>query len=636
MIRRLTMAGLMIVTSIIAFAVPSPPAQALDNTPWRLPVTPPRCSTAQAESGNVDGCLLAFYEEPAATGWGTPPAPGVGEGWRWNGYWYNGSPALASWESTYIASNTTKIGGLNAGNLQTHVAVRSLFEGFLSEITANGYRVADASGYAFRCTSANGGWSCPSGSPSGLSNHAWGLAVDMNAGTNPIRSYTGIDGATACATPIQTDLPQWVIQTAERWGLYWGGYGWNSGCADTTTQRTSLNRDPPHFEFRGTPRQAAAIATYNLARDPNAFCRTVVNDTGLDTQQCNRSGRPGDGWRMPITVAAPAGAVAAMINLTATDAEGPGFLTLEDCGPRSGARSTSALTFSARVPIATMAVVPIGPDGRFCVYRRTAVHSIVDVVAYLGPNGEKFTPSAPTRLIDTRQSTPVTAVGERVVPTNDGASRITNIVSVNAAAPGFLRVGGCGSLTSADFSNLNYTDRTVRSNMALMDGNDTGACVYSMAQTDIVVDEIGKLDPQLGYGWQLAPPRRALDTRECADQWCKARPTERSVIRLDLNTEAPAAAIAITVTEANADGFITVGRCADLEGTTAPTTSNVNYVRGTTVTNMALVALDGGDMCIFTLAAAHVIIDVQATLAQNTSIGVISTPATRLHDSRLR
>ncbi len=624
----------MIVTSITAIGVPPPAVQALDNTPWQLPATPPRCTTAQADSGNVGGCLLAFYEDPAATGWGSPPSPGVGEGWTWNGYWYNGSPALAGWESIQIATNTDQVGGLRVGKLQTHVAAQALFEGFLDEIAALGYKVADASGYSFRCTSGKGGWSCPSGNPSDLSNHAWGLAIDMNAATNPIRTYSGIGGETACATPIQTDLPQWAIQTAERWGLYWGGYGWNNGCANTTTQRTSLYRDPPHFEFRGTPRQAAAIAAYNLAHDPNAFCRNVVNDAGIDTQQCNRTGRPGAGWRMPISVDAPVGAVAAMINLTATDGEGPGFLTLEDCAARSGTRSTSALTFSTGVSVATMAVVPIGPDGRFCVYRRTAVHSIVDVVAYLGPNGEKFTPSAPTRLIDTRESGPVLKGAERVVPTNDDATRITNIVSINANAPGFLRTGACGTLTTANFSNLNYADGAVRSNMALIDGNEAGSCVYSLAQADVIVDEIGTLDGQSGYGWQLAAPRRALDTRDCTDRWCHGRPAERGVIRLDLNTDAGGAAIAVTVTQANADGFITVGRCTDIEGTAGPTTSNVNYVGGATVTNMALVALDQGEMCIFTLAAAHVIIDVQATLVQATNIGVITVTPTRVHDSR--
>ena len=122
------------------------------------------------------------------------------------------------------------VAGFGPGWLETHRYAQPLFEGFLNEISANGYDVHGASGYSFRCTSGNGGWSCPTGDPDDLSNHAWGLAIDMNAGTNPIRRYDGIGGNTACQTPMQTDMPKWVIETAERWGLYWGGYGWSSGC----------------------------------------------------------------------------------------------------------------------------------------------------------------------------------------------------------------------------------------------------------------------------------------------------------------------------------------------------------------------------------------------------------------------
>ena len=237
----LTLGGVVAPTGVMGA---SPTARALDHSPWRLPVTPPRCSVADADSGDVADCLLAFYDDPADTGWGLPPAPGVGSGWEWSGYWYNGSPALASWEASTIGANDHTVAGLAAGRLETHVAAQALFEGFLDEIAANGYRVRDASGYSFRCTNGNGGWSCPSGDPSDLSNHAWGLAIDMNAGTNPIRSYAGIGGQTACATPIETDLPRWVIRTAEKWGLYWGGYGWSNGCADTTTQRTIVYTRP--------------------------------------------------------------------------------------------------------------------------------------------------------------------------------------------------------------------------------------------------------------------------------------------------------------------------------------------------------------------------------------------------------
>ena len=223
-------AAALTVAAVAGFVPASPAAHAVDDdTPWRLPVTPPRCSVSDADSGDVGDCLLAFYHDPSTTGWGVPPASGVGLGWAFSGSRYNGSPALADWESQQIGQNADAIGNLASGRVRTHRAAQPLFEGFLTEITARGYRVGDASGYSFRCTSGNGGWDCPSGDPDDLSNHAWGLAIDMNSGTNPIRSYSSQNGETACATPMDTDLPQWVIQAAERWGLYWGGYGWNSG-----------------------------------------------------------------------------------------------------------------------------------------------------------------------------------------------------------------------------------------------------------------------------------------------------------------------------------------------------------------------------------------------------------------------
>ncbi len=114
----------------------------------------------------------------------------------------------------------------------------------------------------------------------------------MNSGTNPIRSYGRVDGVTACRTPMDTDLPRWVIQTAQKWGLYWGGYGWSGGCSSLDVDRNSVTRDPPHFEFRGTPAQAATIAAFNLGNDPSRYCLDVVNSAGATVETCNRTGVP--------------------------------------------------------------------------------------------------------------------------------------------------------------------------------------------------------------------------------------------------------------------------------------------------------------------------------------------------------
>ncbi len=648
MLRSVLLAAALFATGTLSGVTPGSTAHALDNTAWRLPVTPPRCSTAQADSGDVAGCSLAFNHDPTTTGWGVPPAPGVGAGWNWNGHTYRGSPALADWERDQIGSNATKVGGLDAGELQTHVAAQALFEGFLTEISANGYVVRDASGYSFRCTSGNGGWSCPSGDPNDLSNHAYGLAVDMNSSSNPIRGYSGIDGQTACATPIETDLPRWVIETAERWGLYWGGYGWNSGCADTTTQRTSVYRDPPHFEFRGTPAQAAAIADFNLRNDPNRVCFEIVDDAGEATEACNRTGMPEAGWRLPVQLTPPTGAVAAMINLTVTRSTQPGYLTLEDCGPRSGTRETSAITYTAGQTIATMAVVPLADDGRFCVYRYSAVHSIVDVVAYLGSDGEPlwFEPTQPERLTDTRQLGSCTPLLEchdgpsgdlqrHLVPTTDNEARIANAAIVGGDRAGWAQAGQCDTVGEDHvYSNVNFSDRTPRSNLVIIEGGDSGACVFTFSQAHVIVDELGRLTTETGYGWELAAPERKLDTRLCTPQWCDQRPAANSLIRLDLGVDSPAAAVAITVTQTDNGGYVTVGRCDVLEGKAVQTTSNLNYGARETTTNLAIVELDAGEMCIYTAAAAHVVVDLQAQLVSDHGVGVLPVTPTRFHDSR--
>lgn len=105
--------------------------------------------------------------------------------------------------------------------------VADLFVGFIGELTAGGYRLnvrADDWGYANRDVR---------GRPGVKSNHAWGLAVDLNATTNPMTN----DGRN------HTDLPPGVSKLAAKYGLRWGG-------------DYSGRKDPMHFEFIGTPADA--------------------------------------------------------------------------------------------------------------------------------------------------------------------------------------------------------------------------------------------------------------------------------------------------------------------------------------------------------------------------------------------
>lgn len=150
----------------------------------------------------------------ADRGWGSPGAPG--------------SPAAAQYRKQHIV--TIDVGGVR---LQVRREVAPLFAGFIMQIVQGGYdlsELADDWGYASRYVRGYEAQKI-------LSNHAWGLAVDLNATTNPMTS----DGK------VHTDMPDWVVDAANRWSLAWGG------------DYKSRRKDPMHFEFTGTPADAANL-----------------------------------------------------------------------------------------------------------------------------------------------------------------------------------------------------------------------------------------------------------------------------------------------------------------------------------------------------------------------------------------
>jgi hypothetical protein len=216
-----------------------------------------------------------------------------------------------------------------------------------------------------------------------------------------------------------------------------------------------------------------------------------------------------------------------------------------------------------------MAIVPLDPDGRFCVFRSTAVHSIVDVAAYFGADGEPlwFSPAAPERLTDSRldgaclpeqecRPGAVPAMGVHTVPTDSESARIVNLTVVDARGPGFAQVGRCEDVGPAsEFSTINVMNAGARANLALVPAGTSGTCAFTLTQSNLIVDELGRLTDGEGLGWSLAPGRRAIDTRECDDQWCDGRPAAGTIVPVDLDTDAPAAAIAITVTDTRGPGL---------------------------------------------------------------------------------
>lgn len=247
----------------------------------------------------------------------------------------------------------------------------------------------------------------------------------------------------------------------------------------------------------------------------------------------------------------------------------------------------------------------------------------------------------PTRLVDTRSTERLGAGDVLRVPVagiagvpDDAESVALNVTVVDPAAEGFVTVYPCGEdLPLA--SNVNFAMGEVVANAVTAKVGDDGAvCMYALVDLDLVVDLNGAYSAAEGTdGLTPFGPKRVLDTRN-EDSKPTAGSVQRIVVR-DLDgvpADATAAMLNVTVTEPEALGFVTVYPCSE----EVPTVSSVNYVAGQTVPNAVLALLDDdGAVCVFTLAAAHLVVDVNGTFSPSEADGTVRALApTRLVDTR--
>lgn len=110
----------------------------------------------------------------------------------------------------------------------------------------------------------------------------------------------------------------------------------------------------------------------------------------------------------------PAGATAAIVNLTATNAAASGYAAALPCGGL--VPLVSNLNFAPGQHVANMAIVKLGDGGGLCLTANRPVDLIVDVTGYVaGPGGPaSFVPLTPLRIYDSRVGVePACGVGLR-------------------------------------------------------------------------------------------------------------------------------------------------------------------------------------------------------------------------------
>jgi hypothetical protein len=163
---------------------------------------------------------------------------------------YSVGPSGKGWGG-HCTGNRTTITLSNGVRITVRSEIAELATLLLNECLRRGYaiRQADTGAYNCRLIAGSDVWS----------NHAWGLAIDINWQLNPMRR------------PLTTNIPVWMRQLFNRFGFAWGG-------------DYSGTPDAMHMEFMGTPAQAAA-ATVAARRELGAGGSTPSDPTLVQNLQ---------------------------------------------------------------------------------------------------------------------------------------------------------------------------------------------------------------------------------------------------------------------------------------------------------------------------------------------------------------
>src|SRR3954471_12584957 len=198
-----------------------------------------------------------------------------------------------------------------------------------------------------------------------------------------------------------------------------------------------------------------------------------------------------------------AGASAAVLVVTATQAGAPGFITAWPTElPRPTASVLNLKAAGDTVP--NLVVVPLGASGQVSLFTQTGAHVVVDVVGWFTDESATqtadglFVPLPPERFLDSRANTPfgklwpgqrndLVVGGHGAVPATGVSAVIANLTSTDAMTPGF--VTAWPAVTSQPVaSNLNTPGGggTVASLAFVALGSTKAFSLYSQTGTQII------------------------------------------------------------------------------------------------------------------------------------------------------
>ena len=209
---------------------------------------------------------------------------------------------------------------------------------------------------------------------------------------------------------------------------------------------------------------------------------------------------------VPASAGVPAAGVSALVvNVTATEPVGAGYLQALPTGTPPG--GTSNVNYATGETAATHAIVPLGADGTISVFTSNASHIVVDIMGYITDGSApvadvgRFVPITPTRYYDSRSApgaihaggstVAITLAGAAFAAPAGAAAISMNLTSDQATGSGYLTVypsDGAFPLSS----NLNFVAATPVANAGLvkLSGGGTLNAFVNVA-THVIIDVNG-------------------------------------------------------------------------------------------------------------------------------------------------
>ena len=304
------------------------------------------------------------------------------------------------------------------------------------------------------------------------------------------------------------------------------------------------------------------------------------------------------------------GITAVVLNVTATQSTANGYLSVYGNEDTGGAPiplpPTSNINFRTGVNVANLVIAPVGRDGLVDFYNGSAgkLDVLADVEGYFSVTEvAKYINIAPTRILDTRKGTgtgvvqqipaggnlTLTVAGAQkgAIPASGASAVAMNLTTVDAADNGVITAYPAGESMPAS-SNLNYSAGQTASNLAIVPLGTNGQVVFHNngdGPVDLLADATGYFttgDAPTGNAYvPLASPVRALHLIVPSDT-----PTPYSA---GYGSWVTSMVFNATVTDTTGNGYLSLYPYDPNTPAALPSTSNLNYLTGQTVPNLAIV-----------------------------------------------